>query len=293
MALTMDKVLPSAQFAQAYKYRANSYSEFVDTIDNAFKNDRGYEQTSQVISSSDFVGTRSWDEFIKLSNNGWSEGRIKIERMLRNLESNETFTAIKQDWLYGVAGHTIDIARYCTYEPEQWGTPIEELVEGNGNRIINLYFHTGALATVDMKQMLERGAMLAALVGILENCGFRVCLTMLTCSLDAAGDGKSICTYITIKQAEQPLDLERLAIALHPSTFRRGIFMLYDILSGGPNRSAATKGRTYKHPSIDNEIGAVIVNCDDGYLSSDHQRIKWLKAKIKDVSKSLAEMVNM
>lgn len=287
--LIMGTEISKAAYQDAYVRRFDSYGEFIELLESETRANKGYSKSIAHDSDKQFRGTYSWNEYISLAHSGWSQGRERIESMVKAIESHETFAGIREDWLFDVAGHSLDIARYCAGEPEQWATPVESVVEGLSNKIITLYLHIGALFAVRQEAMFARAAMVAALASILENCGFRVAIKALTCSSHAAGDGKTIITYTTLKQAEQPIDLERLAIALHPSTFRRGMFMLYDIVSGGPHKATYGFGQTNKHPAITDEPGAILINSDEGYFATDAERIEWLKAKLPDISKPLAD----
>lgn len=139
-------------------------------------------------------------------------------RTVRKFEENDA--ALKGgessgiDVVYDVTGDYLDISRYLEGEPESSG------IMHNGNprgRRVNLYINSDFNCYVAKDDIIYRGQRLQRLVDWLENQQVRVGVT----ALFSAGTAH---VEIKVKDHDQVLDLNDVAIVSHSDFFRRLVF---------------------------------------------------------------------
>lgn len=162
---------------------------------------------------------------IKLAREGWAEGADVVKKLSSRLFDRVATMVDREYPVYDVEGHGIDVARYLDGEPECWMRMETRVTEGSGRRIYRLVFNMTASAGVSAATMLAKGSAVVALSELLEFAGHGV---EITCALINSGVTSQ---FVRIKDADQPLDINRIAFAIaHPAMFRRLGFSLLEHL---------------------------------------------------------------
>jgi hypothetical protein len=102
-------------------------------------------------------------------------------------------------------------------EPECWIQYEPVLVDAPG-KVLRLVFNICASAGISPDTIIAKGAVVAALVILLERAGFRIAVEIV----NAIRGSIEHEMWVPVKSADQDLDLPRLVFALaHPSMLRR------------------------------------------------------------------------
>ena len=120
-------------------------------------------------------------------------------------------------------GIGIDVARFCAGEPECWTDVVQHEASGP-SRVLRLVVGGFVSCGIDAAVFTRRGAAILSLVELLERAGRRVEVT-LTFALATYSSVPELEFRVRLKDAEQPIDVPRLAFAIaNPATFRRLCF---------------------------------------------------------------------
>jgi hypothetical protein len=180
-----------------------------------------------------FYHTKSFDEAKSLLRNGWDEGTQRLAD-LRSSLTDILDRAIGVKRCSGVgydvaAGEWLDVGRYLSGEPECFGITTEgtELSQ----KIVKVRLNLSASGACTSDEFFSRGAIAIGLIDALESLGHRVEFQIGTCSTSTSDDDEGrIYEFVAVaKEAEQPLDVDRLAfLCCHPAALRRYTFSVYE-----------------------------------------------------------------
>jgi hypothetical protein len=192
-----------------------------------------------------FTLTETLDEAIQLGFSGWIDGEKTARGISAPLVSKISQKIVRTDVNHDIEGHVIDVARYVEGEPECWMRFEDVITEGQGNRVLKLVFNMTASAGVSSDVMVRKGAYISALVELLEYSGFRVEVILAE---SCAGGNDYSQTFVTVKEADQNLNMARVIFALaHPSVLRRLHFALQEQYPTNIGKALLT-GKTYGRP---------------------------------------------
>lgn len=197
---------------------ANDWLAFVNYSENAPapKTDRVGTLRGSAAEGSHWAGTHSYEEALRLAREGSPADAAKLNDAVTAIKAREVRDSVPVR-RYDVAGERPDIARACGGDPASMVT--RKRSARRTAPVVRILVHLGALADVTGAQKTNRGAAILTLVDQLENNGQRVELTGVTCA-SQWGDG-TWTTRVTLKQADEPLNLDVLAFALvNPATQR-------------------------------------------------------------------------
>ena len=193
----------------------------------------------------------SWTLALQLARDGWPEGEAALKRFSLPLVDRVSQMIERPYIVYDVEGSEIDIARYLDGEPECWQRFEVRTTAGPGRRIIKIRINASASASVGPDTIRTRGAAVGALVELLELGGHGVQLDLCKSVATYPGKPASLGYSVRLKDAEQPLDIPRIAYALvHPTSARRLGFAAYE-QAPAPVRNAhgVKRGGNYGYPS--------------------------------------------
>lgn len=169
----------------------------------------------------------------RLADIGWLEGaklgREYVDKLMLDIAGLIERPTIN----YDVEGHAVDIARMLEGEPECWLKFESERTQSSQAKFLRLVVNVGASGGVRSSRMIQRGAVIVALVEALEMAGTRCEITVV----DATGDAS--CRFgqihysasILVKRFDEPVDMPLIAYAVaHPTVLRRHIFRLYETM---------------------------------------------------------------
>lgn len=191
-----------------------------------------------------WAGTNTLDEAIDIAVKGWEDG-IKDARPIADALIDKLTDMVEVPVIhYDVEGIDFDMARVNRGEPECWYRFEETLQDDMNSAVVSIVVNGAATCTVDAKVIIRRGAVIVALIELLEFAGRKVSVTYeWTCHSD-------ITFRTTVKTPSQPLDLSRLMFACaHPSMLRR---LMFKALEMNPREHRAV-GSGYSTPTESNE----------------------------------------
>ena len=186
----------------------------------------GWRRPQSISGDAAFTGSESFEEALGFAINGWDEGR---EAMSADVDFATAKQAMfkRPDWEYGMAGQRVCVPSYAAGAPMHMMFMDDEDV--TPLPIVRIYVDAGATHFTTAEAMTRRGAAIVALIDQIETAGQRVELiaTKHSDTRPAAYDRQEI--NITVKRADEVLDLDRISFAMaHPSFLRRVCFRIME-----------------------------------------------------------------
>jgi len=156
---------------------------------------------------------------LHLAEFGWKEGLEQIEKALDEINAEPYLEPAP---VFDVTGEAFNLDAVLQGQPENMMFFMDQ--ESNKPRVVSLAFNFSHGCSVGASEIMERGAAIASAVNDIESAGIRVELY----AFKGTRKGKFRTTaLIKLKDADQPLELERLCFAAaHPSMLRRLWFRL-------------------------------------------------------------------
>jgi len=170
-------------------------------------------------------GTGTWQQCLDLTRDGWPEGREKAEALRANLTSVMGSRSVRPRMYTAVAGFAPNVPAYLAGEPETMYAlrPIETLGTG---KLVHIVFNCCVSCGIDPQTMMLRGALVMALVDMLELSGYRCEITLAS---GCVFNGTLTQTFIKIKETDEGVNADTLAFWLaNPASFRRWIFSIWE-----------------------------------------------------------------
>jgi hypothetical protein len=217
-AKDMDYILPKFSTESGSKYRSlwGSPEKFVNHVKGLKKE---WGDTECWTSSSDFYGTKTFKDALDLVENGWKEGCDKIEEITKKVILK--YPTRKKPIQYGIVGNVPDVARAVSGNP--LNMKIIDNTKASRRSIVTLVSNTSASCIVNIDYFINRAAVLAALIDIIESKGY-ACEVIGYGATGGWKDG-TVLTAIRLKDSSNPLDINRIAFGVgHPAMFRRLMF---------------------------------------------------------------------
>lgn len=178
-----------------------------------------------------FYGTDSWDDAVKLADNGWAEVRPQVDALVEKIDADVApMLRPAFESYFDVSGGGVDVGRFLAGEPECMVETRLVKVAKPG-RVVTLLISGGFLAAATQDAVIERGCAIVALVDSLEKMqhGTEIWLEM-SCAREFGGrvDKMPVLTHLVkLKSAEDALDIDMLMFAIaHPSRHRRITFAM-------------------------------------------------------------------
>lgn len=175
-----------------------------------------------------FYGTKSLSEAIDLCRSGWDEGIVKVNNLVDKIKYKLNHLLKDFSPIRSYTGSMVDIDAFIHGEPENM---LEWEIGVRDKPTITIHYNISTSASVSMNTMVAKGAATLAMIDILEALGTRVYLKIgETCRGSYVGSTQFFtATFITAKEANEPLNINLLAFALaHPSMLRRLHFKLQE-----------------------------------------------------------------
>lgn len=235
-----------------------------------------------------FNKTSSYRDALDLAQNGWPEGIAQIKELSAQIFDLISHKIIRYDPYHDVEGAMIDIARYIDGEPECWIAFEENKTQAPASSdLITLVFNASASAGVRTEVMERKGAAITALTECLEFAGKRVKVVFVGCTSRHSKSGEF---FVTIKEFDQPLDMDRLAFALiHPSMFRRLTLRCIELM---PEAYQCIANTSYGSPAdvvTDADIYIQKAHLNEYQWSSESAAITWIRENLKSQGIELKE----
>jgi hypothetical protein len=166
-----------------------------------------------------FYGTASIEEAYALCRDGWQEGATRVASIRDKIVTSAPVQ--KRYARYAVAGAIPNVPRYLAGNPQHMLRL--ESASARQRPVITLVNHMGGPARIASQTFVNKCAVVAALVDVIEASGFSChVLGVAQSSYDAKRDTHLCGVAVTVKNAGEHVDIGRMAFALgHVAMFRR------------------------------------------------------------------------
>lgn len=182
-------------------------------------------RASRLYFGSKYNATPDYPTVEKLAREGWPEGLENVSSLSRRLSGIVASKIKKQDFIYDVAGDSVDVGRFVEGCPENMIQFTETEDRGHG-RLLTMKVSATTSSTISTDIIIRRGAAAAALVDSLESVGYRVEIVLVNTLARHT-------ISVVLKRHEESLELDRIAFFLaHPDVQRRIIFSVEERESG-------------------------------------------------------------
>lgn len=249
-------------------------SALVDAIKPAWE---GFGRSSQKTTDAEWFGSKNYETAERLAREGWPDG---LKSMARNVSALSAIASVASgpSLFYDVAGSYPMAALAAAGLPESMVNfaPISERVRP----IVRLMIPVMASGSYESEAFLNYGSGLVAIIDNLESNNFRVELTTF---IAAERDKEKCLLSVRIKEAQEPVNLDKLSFCLsHVSYFRRIGFALME-----RNLSPEVWSGEYGRPRIPDaeEIESDVI------LLAGVQQFPWDSATLKTPEACFAAMI--
>lgn len=260
----------------------DSWGEYLDYLKQPCPDDGSFTRWSRRADGlNEHWCPDSWAEVERMSVEGWPAG-LKQARVLADPLVDKVSSLMERIDPYYTDDPTgaLDVARYLDCEPECWVGFQPRKVDGPGRKHLTVLFNQAASGGIKSDALIRKGALVSALVELLELAGFRVRVLLgmgigCTCCRsreygelepDAVGHLQEV--VVPVKEHDQPLDMDRLVFALaHPGSFRVLGFSSYEHLPEEWRRRFGVHDSTYGRVTRVTDQADIVIRGAFGYGS--------------------------
>ncbi len=252
----------------------------------AMQESKAYIKESRQNRDLDWSGGLTWEEAKIHALNGWKEGMEEIEKYRAKIIPIITDKVLRPRHVYSVVGYSVDVGSFLANDPECFIT--REYEERNyPGRIFKLVCSNSFSASISPETIIQRGAMICALVDAIEYAGHRA--EVISNSAMSYGYSENHrkgkhkefgwCEFsVTIKKASQHLDMSDLAFCLaHPSMLRKIVFSAAEIIGWSDFAS------NYGYPAEATDKGDIYVGEIFSGTVSDEKAIQWVLSELSNL----------
>lgn len=250
----------------------------------SFRESSARIKSSRRESDKDWFGGVSWSKAKILAKKGWDEGLVEIEKYRARIIPKITDKVLRPMPVYAVAGYNVDVGTFLSNNPECFLT--REFEERNyPGRIFKIVCSISFSASITPETIIQRGAMVCALVDAIEYAGHRaeVISNVAFSGWDSEearlGKNKTYGWFevsVVVKKASQPLEMSDLAFCLaHPAMLRRMMFSVAE-LNGWSDRFS-----NYGYPAEATDKGDLYIREVFSRRVSDDRAIDWVLAEME------------
>lgn len=167
----------------------------------------------------DWAGTRSFEHAATLALEGWAEGLQKMKLAVDAIAANAPSALVAPAFDLDVAGAYPIAALAAAGSPLCMVNPAP--VADRARPVLRLATSTALPAQYMPSEIFNYGAGLVAVIDALEQSGFSVELSSIRCNSALRDDKIKLTIRTLLKQAGQPLELERLAFCVAHASYNR------------------------------------------------------------------------
>lgn len=262
------------------------YEDLHDFWLYAFRESDAYKKSSRE-DASEWNGNVTWLEAKNLAIKGWQKGLEEVKKYQAEITPQITEQVVRPNQAYDVAGYNVDIGRYLSNDPECFISR-EYIVNNSPGRVFTLVCSISFSAKIEPEVIIQRGAIICALVDAIEYAGHRVeviCNDASSYNRDTnfrKGMLKENGWFevdVTIKKANQPLEMIELAFCLaHPAMLRRIMFSVAEI------EGWSDFARAYGYPAQATEKGDLYIEEVFSGTVPNKKAIRWVLDQLKKLN---------
>ena len=236
-------------------------------------------------------GNLSWNDAKELALKGWRDGLKDIQKYQAKISPFIAEKVLRHQQVFGVSGYNVDVGCYLANDPECFVSRVYEEQNYPG-KIYTIVCSISFSSSISPETIIQRGAMICALIDAIEYAGHRaeVICNDASCVRNESdyrnGKYKEYGWFevdVTIKKADQPLEMIELAFCLaHPSMLRKIMFSVAEIEGWsdfannyGIPAKASNKGDLYIQEVFSGEV-------------TDDEAINWVLTELKKLGVDLS-----
>jgi hypothetical protein len=249
----------------------------------AMQESKAYHKESRSNYNLDWSGGLTWEQTKTLAINGWRELIDEIEKYRVRILPIIAEKVLRPQQINSIAGYSVDVGSFLANQPECFIT--KEFEEKNyPGRIYKIVCSISASAAINPKTIIQKGAMVCALVDAIEYAGHRaevICNGAMSAGqYDEYRQGKRkengwFEVSVTVKKSGQPLEMSDLAYCLaHPSMLRRIFFSVAEIVGWSDFIS------NYGYPSQATDKGDIYIGEIFSGTVPDSEAINWVLTQL-------------
>ena len=258
----------------------------------AMKDSSAYEKHSRRSDHyiNQWSGGLVWEEAKQLALRGWKEGLAEVEKYQAKISPFIAEKVLRHQQVFAVSGYNVDVGSYLANDPECFISRVNEERNYPG-KIFTIVCSISFSAAITPETIIQRGAMICALIDAIEYAGHRaevVCNWAVSREQESyyrRGDLKDsgwLEVDVTIKKADQPLEMIELAFCLaHPTMLRRIMFSVAEI------EGWSDYARNYGYPATATNKGDIYVQEVFSGEVSDEIAIDWVLTELKNLGVDL------
>jgi hypothetical protein len=249
----------------------------------SFKDSKAQEKSSRNNSNLQWSGGLTWEQAKRRARSGWREGMQEIDKYRAQIVPIITEKVLRPKQIYSVAGYNVDVGSFMANEPECFLS--REYEERNyPGQIYKIVASISFSASIKPETIIQRGAMICALIDAIEFAGHRVevicndASTIRDSNEHRQGKNKEDGWFevsVIVKKASQPLEMSDLAFCLsHPAMLRRIMFSVAE-LEGWSDFTY-----DYGYPAEASDKGDMYIKEIYSGVVSDKEAINWVLSEL-------------
>ncbi len=245
----------------------------------AMQESKAYTKSSRENYNLEWHGGLTWQQAKSMAISGWRDGMIEIEKYRAKILPIIAEKVLRPKQIQSIAGYYVDVGSFLANEPECFIA--REYEERNyPGQIYKVVCSISFSAAITPETIIQRGAMICALIDAIEYAGHRV---EVVCN-DAMSVGHSedyrkgkyknqgwMEISVIVKKTSQPLEMTDLAFCLaHPAMLRRIMFSVAEIEGWSDFIS------NYGYPAEATDKGDIYLREIFSGTVPDEKAIKWV-----------------
>jgi len=250
----------------------------------SFQDSQAKEKSSRDNSDLDWYGALTWEQTKQMAISGWREGMQEIDKYRAKIVPIVTEKVLRPKQIYSVAGYNVDVGSFMANEPECFLS--REYEERNyPGQIYKVVASISFSAEITPETIIQRGAMICALIDAIEYAGHRVevicndASTIKESNEYRQGKNKEhgwLEVSVTVKKVSQPLEMSDLAFCLaHPAMLRRIMFSVAEL------EGWSDFDNGYGYPAEASDKGDIYIREIYSGTVPDEEAIKWVLSELK------------
>jgi hypothetical protein len=201
-------------------YRYNSLEEFLTYIYAEAAPYWGHSHASRS-DNNKFFGGITFEQAQEKVRLGCPKTSEKMREMYNDIHASYS-KIFKPEYQFADAGQFFDVATFLEGAPEYWLSEEITETESKGSKgVVRIFANVASSAMRTSEEYLKRGANIAQAVEMLELSGYST--EIIVCAGNACNGQEHDC-YVTIKEADQMLDFDKLAFVVGHIAFYRRLY---------------------------------------------------------------------
>ncbi len=235
-----------------------------------------------------WAGGATWAEAEQLAIRGWREGLEEVEKYRAQMAPFITDKILRPLQVHAIAGYNVDVGAFLSNDPECFISRVYEERNYPG-KIFKIVCSISFSAAIKPETIIQRGAMICALVDAVEFAGHRaeVICNFAAATNDRYRDGKRkdqgwFEVDVRVKPTDQPVELSSLAFCLaHPAMLRRMVFSAAELVGWSDFAS------NYGYPAEATDKGDIYIQEVFSGTVEDKKAIAWVLAELEKLGINL------